>query len=313
MPDFIGFLHLFSCLGPWMASMFLPFVVLALCLLQCSLGFALVAVYVIYFVYRRFVPRGTWHQAWDFMSKTSGTHHYFANQQTVLEEGMTADDLKPNSKKLFCFHPHGIMCIGWSLNGCMAPVLHKSDISFMVAENLMGLAFISDILSWYGCSAASKENICKRMKTSQNLALLPGGFQEATLFQYGHHRVYIKHRAGFIKYALQHGYKLYPAYTFGEEHTYHAASGCLPFRLRLNDYHIPTVMYCGKWYLPFMPHNNTPNLVTVIGNGFQLPLIESPTNEQVNLWHEKYMQELSMLFYRHAEKYAHKDAVLELY
>lgn len=25
---------------------------------------------------------------------------------------------------------------------------------------------------------------------------------------------------GFIKYALQHGYKVYPCYTFGEERTY---------------------------------------------------------------------------------------------
>jgi 1-acyl-sn-glycerol-3-phosphate acyltransferase len=25
---------------------------------------------------------------------------------------------------------------------------------------------------------------------------------------------------GFVKYALQHGYKIYPCYTFGEEKTY---------------------------------------------------------------------------------------------
>ncbi|CAH0518645.1 unnamed protein product [Peronospora belbahrii] len=55
------------------------------------------------------------------------------------------------------------------------------------------------------------------MRTGQNLCLLPGGFQVATLYQRGKHRVYIQKRFGFIKLALQHGYNIYPAYTFGED------------------------------------------------------------------------------------------------
>ncbi len=33
-----------------------------------------------------------------------------------------------------------------------------------------------------------------KMQQGKNVALLPGGFQEATLYSYGKHRVYIKRR-----------------------------------------------------------------------------------------------------------------------
>lgn len=33
-----------------------------------------------------------------------------------------------------------------------------------------------------------------KMRRNENIALLPGGFQEATLYQYGKHIVYIKKR-----------------------------------------------------------------------------------------------------------------------
>lgn len=92
-----------------------------------------------------------------------------------------------------------------------------------------------------------------RMRRGENIALIPGGFQEATMFEYNRHTVYIKRRKvralafastpqpagrmrvplcadpaplaqGFIKYALQHGYRVYPCYTFGEERTYYSIS-----------------------------------------------------------------------------------------
>jgi hypothetical protein len=37
------------------------------------------------------------------------------------------------------------------------------------------------------------------MKKKQNIALLPGGFEEATLFKRGKHRLYLSKRKGFVK------------------------------------------------------------------------------------------------------------------
>ena len=44
--------------------------------------------------------------------------------------------------------------------------------------------------------------------------------EEVALYTKGRERAYLKKRAGFIKYALQHGYLVQPAYTFGESDMY---------------------------------------------------------------------------------------------
>ena len=48
-----------------------------------------------------------------------------------------------------------------------------------------------------------KKSMKSLLKAKTNIAMLPGGFDEATLYEYKKHSVYIKKRKGFIKYALQ--------------------------------------------------------------------------------------------------------------
>lgn len=311
--DFIGTLYLFSLIGPWMLSFILPVLTIFLCLMRKRLGFFFAAGYVSWIIYRQFVPKGLWPPAREFMAKIGQKHRYYEKQLCLLDDGLTPDDLKANSRNLLCFHPHGIFAIGWSLNGSMGAVLQKSEFSFMVTENLLRLPIVGDILSWYGCSPANKKNMMIRMKAGQNLALLPGGFEEAACFEYGKHRVFIKKRAGFIKYALEHGYRILPTYSFGEEFTYHSLGGALPLRWWLNSYHIPTVIFYGKYFLPLMPFDDHA-MTTVIGRPLQLPAIPEPTVEDVNLWHNKYMAALQDLFDRNIKKYGHdKNAKLEMY
>mmetsp|Transcript_19297 Transcript_19297/g.53799 ORF Transcript_19297/g.53799 Transcript_19297/m.53799 type:complete len:114 (+) Transcript_19297:940-1281(+) len=109
------------------------------------------------------------------------------------------------------------------------------------------------MLTWYRCAPVSARAMKSKMRRNENIALLPGGFQEATLYTYGKHLVYIKRRKGFIKYALQYGYKVYPCYTFGEERTYLQLPGFNAIRLWLNKFHIPTVLFIGRFFL--MPDN----------------------------------------------------------
>lgn len=45
---------------------------------------------------------------------------------------------------------------------------------------------------------------------------VPVRSQEATITCKDVDRVYIKERKGFVKYALEYGYDLVPAYTFGD-------------------------------------------------------------------------------------------------
>mmetsp|Transcript_25758 Transcript_25758/g.45879 ORF Transcript_25758/g.45879 Transcript_25758/m.45879 type:complete len:251 (-) Transcript_25758:539-1291(-) len=147
-------------------------------------------------------------------------HHYFRSQKTVLE----CPPIPPNSKSLLGWHPHGILCVGWILNGNVGEQLFNSEFRWLTAPVLFKLPLLSEMLTWYNCAPSSAQSMKTRMKTGENIALIPGGFQEATTYQYGKHRAYLTRRKGFIKYALQHGYRVYPVWTFGEERTYYSVA-----------------------------------------------------------------------------------------
>lgn len=59
-------------------------------------------------------------------------------------------------------------------------------------------------------------NMRRLLKEGKNFALVPGGFEEATMTTTKENRVFIKQRKGFIKYALEYGCTIHPVFTFGE-------------------------------------------------------------------------------------------------
>ena len=59
-------------------------------------------------------------------------------------------------------------------------------------------------------------NVKKIMKSGKNIALLPGGFEEATLTVQDQLRVFIKERKGFVKYSLENNYTIYPVLAVNE-------------------------------------------------------------------------------------------------
>lgn len=61
--------------------------------------------------------------------------------------------IEPNSRSLICFHPHGILTIGWALTNT-DPVLLHAKIKWLATEALLMLPFISDFLSWNGAPVA---------------------------------------------------------------------------------------------------------------------------------------------------------------
>jgi hypothetical protein len=63
-------------------------------------------------------------------------------------------EIPPNSRALLCFHPHGILTIGWALTSTN-PVLGHAKIKWLATEALLRLPFISDFLSWNGACAAA--------------------------------------------------------------------------------------------------------------------------------------------------------------
>ena len=117
-------------------------------------------------------------------------------------------------------------------------------------------------------------------------------------------------RKGFVKYALQFGYKLRPCFSFGEEKTYYTVNAFEKLRMKLlANNNMPPVIFLGKYGV--LPCDDF-ELTCIVGEPIQCPKIEKPTAADVDKYHALYIEGLRKVFDDHKAKYAHADAVLEL-
>ncbi len=220
-----------------------------------------------------------------------------------------AEAPKPDSKVMLTVSPHGILTLGFIFM-ISSPEFFDSSIKWLVAEMLLKLPFICDFLRWSDTWDCTKNRMNKFMKKGHNVALIPGGFQEATLYERNRHKLFLNDRKGFIKYALKFGYKIVPCYVFGEELSYWQWEiGFKSFRLWLNKHNIPGIFFIGKYL--FLPDNDI-NVISVVGKPIELPHILNPKSSDIDKYHKIYMDEIKGLFDRNKGKYAaQKDAKLE--
>merc|ERR1719414_1120981 len=113
------------------------------------------------------------------------------------------------------------------------------------------------------------------MSSNTNICLVPGGFEDATAMRFNKDVTVLRKRTGFIKYALQYGYRVYPIYTFGESTTHYTFTGLLDFRFMLNRFGIPAVIVFGCPWLPLMPRKDL-SVMTYVGTPIDFPKIADP-------------------------------------
>mmetsp|Transcript_154270 Transcript_154270/g.474090 ORF Transcript_154270/g.474090 Transcript_154270/m.474090 type:complete len:378 (+) Transcript_154270:91-1224(+) len=246
--------------------------------------------------------------------RMSGTLYY-----DRIELRGALEEIRPG-RTFFAAHPHGILCCGWGWNCIWNSEFHKrtGPIGFLIDSNLKDKNPLFRVLAdWYKgeqryFEVASGDRIRRAMERGDSLSIVPGGFQDATLLEYGKDRTMIKKRKGFIKYCLQYGYRLTPVYTFGETSTFHTWTGALDFRLWLNKFGIPAVAIFGNPLIPFLPRTDAP-LLTYVGAPLELPKVEKPTPEEVDLWHGRYLEALKALFEEKKAEAGYPNAVLEIW
>ena len=215
-------------------------------------------------------------------------------------------------KTLYMFHPHGILATGFVCNGCWGrnfnELTAKKDLDtpkstgtiFLIARNLREWsAFFKVLCDVSGRLESATPMAIKRfMKADRNIAIIPGGFEDATLMKYGKDRTYMNERKGLIKYALQYGYAVTPIYSFGESMTYHTFTPLLKLRLLLNKYNIPGVVFFGSWIMPLFPRTDS-CVLSYVGEPLQMPQIDNPSREEIDEHHARYLDALRALFKKH--------------
>jgi len=219
----------------------------------------------------------------------------------------------PDEKQptLYAIHPHGIFCLGWSMLYARPEFEH---VHFCFSNVLYYSPFFRIICKLTGNSSkCDKTTILNHMRNKRSLALIPGGFEEATIHSNQTDRLFLKNRKGFIKYALQYGYSIVPIYVFGEKNTFSNLQGCWKLRLWLNSFGIPSIFPFGLWFFPVLPKRDEMGIHTVVGAPLQLPAIAQPTKEDVDKWHHQYCVLLKALFDKHKSQVNGGASELELW
>ncbi|XP_077269449.1 2-acylglycerol O-acyltransferase 1 isoform X2 [Temnothorax americanus] len=162
-----------------------------------------------------------------------------------------------------------------------------------------------------GCCASSEKSIKhllstppKNSHTGRATVLIVGGASESLESTPGSYRILIKRRKGFVKLALKYGTALVPVFSFGETDLYnqiYRPEGST-FR-RMQNYirgliGLAPIVFSGRGFFQYsfgLIPKRLP-VTVVVGNPIELPKIEEPTTEQINEYHEKFMNGLVELF-----------------
>jgi hypothetical protein len=218
---------------------------------------------------------------------------------------------------LFGFHP-GAACVGYGWNGCWNKKFRELaglDTQFLIRKVLRcDNPFFKLICDLHGgFDVLNKTNLQSCMLKNVNVAFVPGGIQDATVASFGKERTVMRKRTGFIKYALEHGYKVTPIYTFGESEAFYTFPWLTDLRLWLtNEVGVSLMCPFGLSLMPLMPRP-APRILTAIGKPIEMPKIEEPTYDDVIKWHAVYTQALSELFEQHKKEAGlNEDAELEI-
>lgn len=211
-------------------------------------------------------------------------------------ERIYAEDIPEEETTLFAFHPHSVFSYGNPVNkvgflGNMNLIDDPKD----KMSNMIGLGsrFILNFpifgfhFAFWGVEPINPANLKSLMSKKKTIGLLPGGYEEATITTPKEIRVFIESRKGFIKYALKYGYTIRPVLILKEHKAFKTFDYLTKFRLFLNKFKMPGVLFTSNYGLFFPPDVE---LITLIGRGIKSKTpwtkVYEPTHEEIGQLHK---------------------------
>ena len=177
-------------------------------------------------------------------------------------------------------------------------------------NSLHSLSKLKDVLGIFGVIPADGKTLSTRLRLGGSFVLYVGGMAELFFSSPVRETVFLKGRKGFIKLALREGADVIPTYLFGNTSVLSALTHG-PLAELSRKLGVSVTLFWGRYYLP-LP--KAVPITNVRGRPLGLPHIPNPTDDDVNLWHAKYCDELQALFERYKGTnpgYKHKTLVIE--
>ncbi|KAM4692932.1 2-acylglycerol O-acyltransferase 1 [Discoglossus pictus] len=228
-------------------------------------------------------------------------------------------DLDPQYNYILGFHPHGVLVAGAFGNFCtnyssfkalfpgLTPYLHILPFWFRCP-------FFREYAMSVGLVSASKKSVTHVLSKEDggNAAIIViGGAEESLDARPGNLTLHILKRKGFIKIALKRGAHIVPVFSFGENELFHQVPNPKGSVLRtvqeklqkivgfaLPLFHARGIFQYSFGLLPYrMPIN------TIVGKPIPVEQTSNPTQEEIEVLHQKYLNSLQELFEENKEKY----------
>jgi hypothetical protein len=229
-------------------------------------------------------------------------------------------DLDPSKNYVIGLHPHGISVAGGLNFSTEATGFSKKFPGirpFVLVHEVLLLAWpfreLAIPLGITSVAKASFEYLLQQRDGGNAVILVPGGVKEMIATRQGRHiDLFLKNRKGFAREALINGASLVPAFTFGEHELFRSeevkpGSWFATFQKLFSRYlHLPLLNVTGKYM--FLPLQKP--ITTVVGSPIHTTRNISPTKQEVDDLHSKYIANLVELFESNKEKYGGKDQVL---
>lgn len=213
---------------------------------------------------------------------------------------------------LFVGAPHGVVSFGGICAGADADPRFNSLVT-AAAGAVLATPIVKHVVGVFGLIDASAPSLTKHLArggVEGSVVLYAGGIAELFKCSTTEERLYLKARKGFIKLALRTGADVIPQYFFGNTSVLSIIQNRFLETLS-RKYQVSLTIFWGRWGLP-IPRQH--KIMYVRAPPMGMPHIKNPTDEDVDKWHKKYMDEISRIFekYKHrVPHYADKELIIE--
>jgi 2-acylglycerol O-acyltransferase 2 len=224
---------------------------------------------------------------------------------------------------IFCCHPHGVLCYGvvgaLGTEGAVFSKLFPGlKPKLITLEGSFWLPGAREVLLGVGGCSSSKKSIRYLLSRGQGIApvLMVGGLPEISNYNKDKIVLVIKKRKGFIKLALEAGADLVPVLSFGETEIFHQPKGVNSFleKYIANSIGFYPVVFSGRGYFQnwfgVLPQKKELNVV--VGKPIDVTMIETPSPQDVEDLHQRYIAGVTELYNENKSTYGYQDVQLEI-
>ncbi|AAS51366.1 ACR140Cp [Eremothecium gossypii ATCC 10895] len=228
---------------------------------------------------------------------------------------------------IFGYHPHGVGALGAfgaiATEGCnWSKVFAGIPACLCTLVNQFQIPIYRDYLLGLGCTSVARKNVLKVLEQNYSVCIVVGGAQEALLSRVGSTELVLNKRKGFIKLALETGnVNLVPIYAFGETDCFNVLdtgneSYLRKFQLWIKKtygFTIPFFFARGvfNYDFGFLPFRNPINVV--VGKPVYVDKRRTnPTMEEIDHYHDLYVQELRNVFDKNKHKFGYAGKELKI-